>query len=337
MAFQTGTSSSIENLLTQLSTFAVANGWTEDFFTAEGANPGRMGLSKNGIFVAFVYDEDVDGGVIGIGMNTSNDDAADPWLSTGDDGQLYSNPDAFPGSINTRRCVDRIEGPHVAYYFFEQDANPAYLHVVVEVSTNRFRHFGMGELEKIGDWVGGEYGYGHFWLQGTQSDLPDNSQHCFMMDSGASNSLNRHAGMRASGLPALTGAEEWLRVGAPGPFPAGQDRAGEDRGAAFGGARGGPVGQAFSYLEFSQLSAFKPLLPIPIWFSNTSLNPDTVILLGTHPDVRLINNANIEPGEIITVAGEDWFIFPWTIKKYVPNDNLEQSWNAGVAYRRETA
>jgi hypothetical protein len=60
------------------------------------------------------------------------------------------------------------------------------------------------------------------------------------------------------------------------------------------------------------------------------------MLLGTQPDVRMVNMANIEPGEVLTVAGEDWYCFPWVVKK-MDLDNTEESWNAGTAYRRENA
>ncbi len=45
MAFQTGTSTSIENLMQQLSTFLQLHGWTEDF--AVTGDPGTIAFSKN--------------------------------------------------------------------------------------------------------------------------------------------------------------------------------------------------------------------------------------------------------------------------------------------------
>lgn len=341
MAFQTGTSSSIENLMTQLSTFAQANGWTQDGFTAEGANGGRLLLSKNAIFVAWVWFEATDGGVMACAMNTSNDDTADPWLSTGDDGAMYSNPDGFPASIDSRRCVNQFAGPHVAYWFFENDSNPAYIHVVVEVDTNRFRHFGFGELEKIGDWAGGEYSYGHFWAQGTTSiDDPANGAHAYGLgDGGSPNNTNYAASMKAQGLDemiALDGGSTWMMLNGAGSWPASIDRAGTDRGRGMGSSRQGGAGSGFAHYRLSQLTAFKPLIPQPVFMANTSLAPDQVMLLGTQPDVRMVNMANIEPGEVLTVAGEDWYCFPWVVKKR-DLDNTEESWNAGTAYRRENA
>ncbi len=66
MAFQTGTSTSMENLLTQLSMFLQANGWTETFFNTITADVGSIGFSKNGIFVSMQYTEATDNGTMAI-------------------------------------------------------------------------------------------------------------------------------------------------------------------------------------------------------------------------------------------------------------------------------
>ena len=338
MAFQTGTSSSIENLMTQLSTFAQANGWTEDSFTAESATIGILQLSKNAVFAAFYWKEATENGVMGVGMNTSNDDTVEPWLSTGDDGQMYNNPNGSPTSINTRRCVNQFGGPHVAYWFFENDSNPAYIHVVVEVDTNRFRHFGFGEIEKIGDWAGGEYGYGHNWNQGvTVIDIPYSASHCYGLDAALSNQSAQAACMKIQGLQqAIDLGATWMICAGMHANPSSLDRAGNNKVNGMGGSRQGPVANAFSFYPISQLSAFKPLMPEPVFYITSTGTPDTVIFLGTTPDRRMVNMQNIAPGEILTVAGEQWYCFPWVVKKR-ELDDTEESWNAGTAYLREDA
>ncbi len=138
MAYQTGTSTTIEDLMQQLSTFLVANGWTEDFATI--GEPGRIAFSKNSIFVAFQYTESTDGGTLAIYQSLSNDDPVSVWLATDDSGAGARSATAsvFDGS----RGIFLVAGPHAAYHFFEQDSAPAYCHIVLEVDTNRFRHWG---------------------------------------------------------------------------------------------------------------------------------------------------------------------------------------------------
>lgn len=334
MAYQTGSSTTIENLMTQLSTFLVANGWTEDFVTL--GDPGRMGLSKNGIFVAFQWTEATDGGVLATYQNLSNDDSTSVWLSTGDSG--VGQASATPTLFDNSRSLEDIAGPHAAYHFFEQDSGPAYCHIVLEVVTNRFRHFGFGELEKIGDWVGGEYSYTQFWAQAVAAiDDPRNSQHIIGLDGGAQGvGQQRYATMHVRDQPEQIAADRWAIIGNATTFPAGLDRAGNDRLPCIGATRGGITAPYMSQFRLSQLTAFKPLIPIPVMLGNTSPIPDTARLMGTWPDVRVVNMANLDPSETFVIAGETWFVFPWTRKQFLQNDT-EESWNAGLAYRQETA
>lgn len=334
MAYQTGTSTTIEDLMQQLSTFLVANGWTEDFATT--GEPGRIAFSKNGIFVAFQYTEFTDGGTLAIYQNFSNDNSTSVWLSTGDAGVGAAT--VVEASFDLGRCVNLCAGPHAAYHFFEQNASPAYCHIVLEVDTNRFRHFGFGELEKIGDWTGGEYSYGNKWLQfSSQIDDPANGAHTLGLDGNSgSQAAVFHATMHVRGQPEQAAADRWALVfGGGGSFPVGVDLAGNDRLPCMGGSRGG-INVQMSPFRLSQLTAFKPLIPIVVLVVDRLGVPDTARILGTQPDVRVINIANIDPGDTFVIAGETWFAFPWTRKQFLKNDT-EESWNGGLAYRQETA
>ncbi len=333
MAYQTGTSTTIEDLMQQLSIFLVANGWTEDFATT--GDPGIIGFSKNGIFVAFQYTEATDGGTLAIYQNLSNDDGTSVWLSTGDSGN--GNASLLAAAFDSGRSVNLCAGPHAAYHFFEQNASPAYCHIVLEVDTNRFRHFGFGELEKIGDWQGGEYCYGNNWRQAaSQIDAPSSSVHTLGLDANTAGAGQPfYATMHVRDQPEQAAGDRWAIVGTVGAFPAGVDRAGNDRLPAMGGSRGGYNSQMTPY-RISQLTAFKPLIPIIVSVANNTPAPDTGRLLGTQPDVRVVNMANLDPSEQLVIAGETWFIFPWVRKQFLQN-NTEESWNGGLAYRQELA
>ncbi len=332
MAFLTGTSTSIDNLMSQLDTFLVANGWSQDHFTA--GDPGRAGWNKNAIFVAFQWTDATDGGVLAIYQNTSNDDSVEVWNSTGDSG--IGAASVTPTTFNDERSVNEFAGPHTAFFFFEQDASPAYVHVVVEVDAGRYRHFGFGELEKIGDWAGGEYAYGHFWDQNnTRIDDPASIFHNFGIDNGTFDNT-KNATMKVAGFPEQGGSDIWARVGDGDNFPAGQDRAGNDRIPALGSWRGGMSYAPVAMFRISVLTAFKPMAPLLYLIRNQSPAPDVMRMLGTHPDIRGINIGNLDAGETFSVAGETWFVFPWVRKQFLQNDT-EESRNGGLAYRQETA
>jgi hypothetical protein len=333
MAFQTGTSTSIENLLQTLSTFLVANGWTQDFATT--GDPGLIAFSKNNIFVAFQYTESTDNGVLAIYQNLSNDNSTSVWLSTGDSGNGIASLTA--SLFDSQRCVNEFAGPHSNYWFFENDSNPAYINVVVEVDAGRFRHFGFGEIDKIGDWVGGEYAYGHYWSQVISFiDVPTASSHHMGLDgAGFGGAVQYNATMRVDGH---SGEPDAATVWANFVMSAseGNDRLGNPRWSGLGGWRAGREWQTFCGYRISQATAYTPLVPIPVEVINFDATPDAAYRLGYQADVRLVNIANLDPGQIISIAGDQWYFFPWVRKQYLEN-NTEESWNGGVAYKRVNA
>jgi hypothetical protein len=105
---------------------------------------------------------------------------------------------------------------------------------------------------------------------------------------------------------------------------------------ASGGWRNSREFSSFGGFEISLASAYKPLFPIPIELEDRAPIPDVARRVGFQADVRMCNIANIEPGQVITIAGEDWYFFPWVRKQFLKNDT-EESWNAGIAYRQELA
>jgi hypothetical protein len=301
MAFQTGSSTSIENLMVQLSAFLTANGWTQDFFTT--GDGGVIAFSKNGVFVCFKWAETTDGGTLAVYQNTSNDNSASLWLATGDSGGGTASNTLT--QLDAGRCVSRFEGPHSGYWFFENDSNPAYCHVVVEVDAGRFRHFGFGELDKIGAWTGGEYCYGHFWSQSISViDAPASASHDFGMDVYNVTSVLYGATMRIDGYPGEPDAATvWGRCASGNGNGAGNDRAGNPRYQCAGGFRYTREFQHLHAFELSLLNAFKPMATLPMEVLNFVGAPDQVRRVGYQDDVRMVNIANLDPGQIINIAG----------------------------------
>lgn len=336
MAFQTGTSTSIENLMQQLSTFLQANGWTEDF--AVTGDPGTIAFSKNSIFVSFQYSETaVSGATTGFMAcyaARANDtvDTADPWLSTDDSGAGEASNNV--NSLSNGLSVNNFAGPHTAFFFFENNASPAYCHVAVEVDAGRYRHFGFGEIDKVGDWIGGEYIFGEFIFDG--QDDPKSVFNDFGMDS-----------TRSQGQFRIVGSVMHIEdhVGEPDPATkwgvwhngsGDTDRGGTARWRLVGGHRYSPEFAAQYWIRASEANAFKPMAPISVKALNTAPVPDAQYLLGYVADQRLVNIGNIDPGQIISIGGDDWYFFPWVRKRFL-DDGTEESRNYGIAYRRENA
>ena len=154
MAYSIGTATNIGDLFTKLSSFAQAQGWTEDYAASD-----RLFLHKSTVYVAYRWDS---GAPLNVGIYhalgfTSSGTA--PGSHTDDSGQgAVSGTDA---TIAAARSVLLVNSS-MAYWFM---AGTTYLHVVVRLATNDYRHFGCGILNpKIGDaWTGGEYCYGWRW------------------------------------------------------------------------------------------------------------------------------------------------------------------------------
>lgn len=330
MAFQTGTATTIQDLLQQLSTFLQANGWTENY--ANVGDPGTIAFSKNSVFVSFQYSETGSGtGTMAMYQATAADASptTDPWTSTGDSGS--GRRDNIINNFDNARCVNVFAGPHTSYFFFENNASPAYCHVVVEVDPGRYRHFGFGEIIKIGDWIGGEYCYGHFWGQAVADiDNVFDTVHVVGLDAIAVGNAF-YGTMRVDGFPnepdPLT---IWAAFGAQS---AGNDTAGNPRWRTLGPWRNGRLLNQVAFFRISPATAYSPLVPMAIELFNPVPAPDQVYRVGFQADVRHCNIGNIEPGQIINIAGDSWYFFPLTKKQNLQNDT-EESKNAGVAYRR---
>lgn len=226
------------------------------------------------------------------------------------------------------------DGPFPAYYFFESDY---YCHVVLEYSTNRFRHFGFGALDKIGDWTGGEYAYGTYW---GNSSYPiwESSFSCLLdgRTSGGSTTAKRSAALRLQSFPNQPVGGKWGLFNGAGRVTLGNDRGDTGRVNIQGGFRSGPQVAAYGWLPANISNGFKPESMITAWYVNTEQTPDRVQKLGHMPDVRQMSHKGYEPGEEFTIASDTWMVFPASRKQYTGED-VDESWNLGVAYKKVTA
>lgn len=336
MAFQTGTATSLSNLLSQLLTFATANGWTQDRFDTGN---GELAMSKNTIFVSMRW-------IVGTEITLSIHQALafvggqDGGDHTDDSGNGYNGVTAKSnGLLDDERCVNDIgDGPFPSYHFFENDASLAYLHVVVEITTGVFRHFGFGEIDKCGNWSGGEYVYGHNMLGLPSDNNLTSLKNTTMMDGlfadNAGSSPRRGGTMHVESLPGMVAAEKWGQVwgqqsAAP---PTASD--GEDKVTVQGGYKSGPIARSLGFFIAGSTSGLIPMYPFGIWYVRRSpTNHGT--FLGFQPDVRGVNIKNFAPKDEVVISSATWVLFPDSQKT---NDNVtDRSYNRGIAYKKVTA
>lgn len=153
MAYQTGSATDLSDLLEKLSVFAASLGWVVDGFTP-GSSPTLFLHNADGYWS------------FGYGRTQYNSNNKKYGLlvccNTGYSGDSSWN--AQPGSsynakgyYSGAQTTDLNLSAYISYDFF---GTAQYLHVVVQIAAGVFRHFGIGTLNKEGDYIGGQYAYG---------------------------------------------------------------------------------------------------------------------------------------------------------------------------------
>jgi len=328
VAYETGTASDIGDLVDKLFTFSTGlstTPWTEDELDITTARQGTLHLGD--CYVSFRWDGTVETD-LGLYQSLGWTSGTEAHLMPDDSG----NGDTSVPINSGRRVNLGSTGPYLAYHFFAGEGDDPYIYVVVHVSSGVYRHFGFGNLRKFGTWTGGEFVYGHVWST-ADADNVAYSQHSFLLD-GVYSSTADCATMHAEGLSSQGGSEKWVCLTSR-IAPAGSDRAGEDRQVFCGGSRSGFWGAYLGALRYSSPQAFKPLMTIPVIEYDQSASPDVWRWMGEMVDVAIVNMHAFTPGQEVTVGTDTWMVFPWVRKRY-EQDGAEESWNAGVAYKKVT-
>jgi len=184
MAYETGSSTGVVDLLEKLATFLVANGWTKNllavdnttYHTWTGLNGTgkRLHVQKTAADATVMYfnlravtrgiifgEHHGDSGskyastwyfseITGIGLNGSTGyDVGQPW----DTQPGYQNN----GSVLSRGCcINAVDGTIPNYWFFSSANNDCVI-VMVEYTGGKFQYFMFGLIHKIGTWTGGQF------------------------------------------------------------------------------------------------------------------------------------------------------------------------------------
>tara|TARA_R110002167_G_scaffold143958_2_gene333672 strand:- start:25303 stop:26322 length:1020 start_codon:yes stop_codon:yes gene_type:complete len=339
MAYQTGSATDLGDLLSKLDIFMVANGWTQDDFD-DGATTAAQGFAqwnKNSMHVGLKWVANLPNNM-SIHQALGNAGAVFPGAHTDDSGNGYNSAFGADTSLDDERCVNDIgDGPFVSYHFFEQDSGPAYVHVVVEISSETFRHFGWGEMEKFNDWTGGEYCYGHFADESINSSGVDTGATTLFdgQNSVSSATGRRSTTIHAEGLPHQGVNEKWLHhAGAVGADDVDfNDTAGETKRLAFGGFRAGPIAMPMGQFRSDLATGHIPMYPLAI-FTRDFTN-QFVYFLGNVPDIRGVDMFNFAAGQEVTIGSDTWVLFPQVRRT---EDNIVgRTYYSGIAYKKVTA
>lgn len=303
MSYQTGSATSPSNLLDTVRLFAIANGWSVNYW---GDDPQTAGT-------------------------------ADKWLSLQSPGGSYfnllaidgtgsihlcgatgytnnANRDLQPGQAGNYNTTNGLNGPYAAYYMF---GSSTYIHVVVEIVTNRFAHFAIGVLEKAGIYTGGEYAVNTYWRYGDTNyqHQPDSSYNTAPWDSRAYSPRSQWYRMDADG--AVNNWYETYDSASAESYP-------------LGFMRGNALTARLINRSPNFLTAQSILVPSIIVGPRPA---GGACVYGSVKDVRPVNIENLTPKQILYIGTDEWMIFP-IIRKGWTTQYEPCSGNYGIAYRK---
>lgn len=320
MPYETGTATGVADLISKIATFAAANGWTIHSNGARTAGAGSGGtavlLSRGAVFGAFLGNN---------GAGGTSDPG--PWI------EVYQFESFSAGSTETQpnKSINLFNnwmaGPYVAYHFFTPPAgatNP-YLHIVVEVQSGSYRHFGIGQIRRFGNFTNGVYNYVTAWDFGTFINNSTASSHSGPFDGGGSNQSRSDTRIRVD----FGGASpQWGVVGQSATAPNIRVDAQTRVGATGAGIN---TSLPYSICGPSGFTGRTPLTPIMLWAWR-----DTVSQL-RHPigypeDIRVLRMDNFQPNDTITIGADTWRVFPFVRRNGTAGQ--QNSGLSGFAYRQ---
>ena len=316
MAYETGTATGVNDLLTKLATFLAAQGWTINRNAVEGSGRWLSVQKGSDLFLNFLSDP-----------ATSGTTDPGPWIhlrgATG-----YAGASAFtaqPGVQPNNSSANRLTGAFTGYWFFEGDD---YIHVVIEIEAGRFRHLQGGTLEKSCTFTGGTYcmGTSLFYSVNTPSN-PDAMANTYPWASVTSSAGRPYNQIRADAGEGV----QWHASGQSETYR----HAGMWR-EINSGADSEPhrVGYLRRMLEATP-SAVNGLAVLERPRALIRKTTGLFVNLGAPRDVRLCKITNVEPKATLTLGSDQWILFPWALKSATVNDaTTDKSAFYGLAYRR---
>lgn len=293
MAYETGASTSVNDLLTKIATFASAQGWTINYNGARTSGTGNaVQLSKNGYSFTFYSDTATLTGV-----------DPKPWIGCyAHDAYSAGNGTENQANGSSKSYTNNMAGPFVAYHFFAGDT---YFYVIVEVSTGVFKHLGIGVLTKFGTVTTGQFIYAVNWYYNYNSgangylSLATDLYHRYAFDEAESGNGNAPYGTQFRADNDST-TPKWCS-----PF---------GRATAWtfwGGVRSN--GQNLNQSLMAQTnnpSAYTQRTTFQQCLLASSRTGGFRSICGYPPNVRYANMTNFTAGDVVTFGAEQWKLFP---------------------------
>lgn len=310
MGYSTGSASNVSDLLSSIRSFAIAEGWTADTSVAsrsDGTAGDAFNITKGSISGAFY-------------SQTSGASASDPGNFMG----TYTYPSYSGGSGNMAQSNPSAKiltngigaGPFVAHHLF---GYTNHIHVVVETISGTFKHFGLGMVEKHGAVTSGVYNYASRWnyAAGSVNNVAS-ATHGIAFDAlEGTGRLGQSLSVRADSDaisnryfdPLVSGANTNRVI------------------CGWRNSSDSPLYGVGNEMPASSLTGRTIIYPFMLSVARGSgmFSP-----IGFAPDLRFVRLDNFNPGDVLTIASDDWMLFPLIRKNGTAGD--VNSGNYGYAY-----
>lgn len=212
-------------------------------------------------------------------------------------------------------------GPYVKYHMFggQEGTEGNYFYCVVEKTAGLFAHFGMGDLDRIGDTIGRfvvclNWSYSAFYWRNV-----DSAYHQRLFDG--------HSSLNSGERGHLAFHQLTPDIGDPGYDPAVPENYifGYDNSHVFGGV-GGSLNLYFGEDSPNAFNGRTMLMPNYIHVDDRG-SPSWQRIVGIAPAFRFLKMDNLQPEDIIDT---DWMVFPLKTKNAATGPT---SYNYAIAYR----
>jgi hypothetical protein len=311
MAYASGTATSQHDLLDKLRVFAVAAGWTQDAYSADGTGY-RLHLHKGSLYFALrsaaaeqvldaYYFAPSYAEVTGIALTGATGyDGGEAW----DDqpGAPVTNTSARSWGV----CVKGVSGAVPGYYFFTLGSNA--ICMVVEYESGKFQWLVFGELD---DSAAGTYTGGAFFAGSRSAVMAANPTYTAPLGPFGYRGDSVQFSTIGVLLDVDSVAEDWW-PGSPnydtGGTPARTVRCHAPQGDY-------SLTDAVQYGLCSPLvratpnafNALTPLFPIYVTAERAS---SRFSFIGEIPNIRQCNISNYDAADEIALGGDTWKVFP---------------------------
>lgn len=336
------------DLMAQVSTFAVARGWTEDNYDVVNK---KMSLHKGSCYVHFLWDDTSalsasTGKSIGMYQSLGYISAGtDSWAHT-DDSQNGANATSL---LNQERGIKNIgDGPYTSlsmHGFTDTDV----VYCILEIAPGIYRHFGFGNIVKSGSWTGGEWAAGHHWTPeaaGDQFHQPSSVYHNILLDGvnygfySTYLSAKRVAGtVHVEGLPGQTTENsKWGVVGrgtslTTSTYREGRD--GNDRAPISGGFRDSFNIQQMGWLSPDVAQGYVPVIPCDLYYYDfNATQSEHLYYLGRMHNIGMCQMTGIDPQQVLTIGADEWVAYPGVRKSKTGVSGTQETWNMGIIYKK---